>query len=142
MISTVGDLKKALEELNDDDELVVFVRGERKRFPNLQQAVGYDGSWGPNFLYYHGEPQDEEPLKVWVVLGDSLSTESNEQIAKSRGVHFTVDEVRSMVQLDPRPWVYRDPVSKQKTRLTKPIPGVLTKFKPRYGYADLEELYS
>ncbi|QNJ55987.1 hypothetical protein SEA_RASPUTIA_97 [Microbacterium phage Rasputia] len=141
MISTVGDLKRALASMNDEDELVLMVRGERMRYPSLSEKVGYDGSWGPAFLYYHGEPQDDQPLKVIVVLGQVPSTGRNEEIAQHRGNHISVAAVRAMKQLDPRPWLYTDPVSKQKTRLEAELPG-LTKFRPRPGYVDDKKEYS
>ncbi|AWN07767.1 hypothetical protein HOT31_gp096 [Microbacterium phage Hendrix] len=142
MISTVGDLKKALLWLEDDDQLVLSVRGERVQFPSVTEVVGYHGSWGPAFLYYHGEPRNEEPLTVFVVLGESIDTTHNERIARNRGTHVSVKDVRRAKQLDPKPWVYTDPVSGKKTRLPARRLDVETKFDPRYGYVKDEEAYS
>lgn len=142
MISTVGDLKKALADLNDEDEVVLMVRNERQRYPNVTQVVGYDSDWGPVFLYTHGAPRDgDEPLQVYTVIGERPYT-GNEDIAKRRGDHISVEDVRAMTQLDPKPWVYTDPVSHQTTRLEKEIPEYGTKFDPRHGYVRDREAYS
>lgn len=141
MISTVGDLKKALADLNDEDEVVLMVRNERQRYPNVTQVVGYDSDWGPVFLYTHGAPRDgDEPLQVYTVIGERPYT-GNEDIAKRRGDHISVEDVRAMTQLDPKPWVYTDPVSEKSTRLKEPRLDVVTEFKPRHGFEQRQEAY-
>lgn len=144
-IRTVGDLIKALEVHDPEEPVALYVNGRRQRFFNVSEEVCQDDFYGPASIYVYGM-KDEVPLFPVVFLGDDIhrSGDHNRRVAQHRGetVH-TPESVRAMIQLDPKPYVYKDPVTDKKTRMAKKPEGAehWAKFKPRHGFAQSEALY-
>lgn len=142
-ISTVGDLIKALENHDKDEQVALYVEGRRQRFFSVSEEVCQENFYGPASIYVYGQA-DDLPLFPVVFLGDNIQRQGdhNRRVAGLRGepVH-TPDSVRAMVQLDRKPYVYTDPVSGKTTRLKKIRDDVAVEFKPRHGFSQDEALY-
>lgn len=144
-ISTVGDLIKALESFDPTETIALYVNGRRERFFSVSEEVCQDDFYGPASIYVYGQ-KDDLPLFPVVFLGDNIqrSGDHNRRVAGVRGepVH-TPDSVRAMIQLDPKPYVYTDPVSEKKTRLRSRVTrsGAPVEFKPRDGFVSDESAY-
>lgn len=143
MISTVGDLIAALQRFDPAETVALAVAGRRMRFPRISEEVCQDAFTGPAPIYIYSYDRDEPVFNV-VFIGDDLThlSKHNRAAHKARGETVLYpDDVRAMSQLDPKPYVYTDPVSSNTTRLAKKRDDVKLEFKPRRGFAQDEASY-
>ena len=144
-IYTVGDLIKALQKYDPEESVAIRVHGGESQYFSVSEEVCQDGYLAPAPIYVYGHDADKPVYNV-VFLGDDQESSSshNRKIYRSRGNEITVEDVRTMIQRDPQPYVYTDPVTGKTSRLTEaeaePWESVVV-FSPRPGYSQLIEHY-
>lgn len=141
-IYTVADLLKELQQYDPDLPVAIYANGHRMRFFSVSEEVCQDSFYGPSPIYIYGLDRGEAMFNA-VFLGDSAAShsQSNRRIARHKGEEITVEAVRTMTQLDPKPWVYVDPVSKAETRLAERRDDVPVQFRPKRGFSQNQEDY-
>ena len=145
-IYTVGDLIEALQKYDPKEPVAIRARGGESQYFAVSEEVCQDGYLAPAPIYVYGHDTDKPVYNV-VFLGDNqeVSSRHNREVhRKYRGDEITVEDVRTMIQRDPKPYVYTDPVTKKTTRLTEaeaePWDAVVV-LSPRDGYSQLIEHY-
>lgn len=141
-VYTVGDLLKELQQHDPDLPVAIYANGRRMQFFAASEEVCQDSFYGPAPIYIYGHDEDKAVFNV-LFLGDSAAShsQSNRRIARHKGEEITVEAVRTMTQLDPKPWVYTDPVSKAETRLAERRDDVPMQFSPERGFSQNQEDY-
>lgn len=144
----VSELIAKLQEFDQDTQIAVEnSAGRGSTWFNVEEILTQSDFYGARPLWIYGN-EPSLPIEVTIMLSSGGSFEGqqkhNREIARRRGEFIPTPEwVRTSPQLDPKPWVYTDPVSHKTTRLpfSHGVEGAPLEWAPRPLFSDMEKDY-
>lgn len=127
------------------ERVAIRQHGGEASYFSVSEEVCQDGYLAPAPIYtYRYDPS--KPVYNTVFIGDNQesATRNNRALSRARGMEITVEDIRTKIQRDPKPFLYTDPVSNKKTRLSiqdaEPWDAVVV-FAPARGFSQNREDY-